>query len=48
VEPSGDRDADRYGRKLRVLVRGGQSLGEQLVQEGLARSWDGARHPWCP
>ena len=48
VEPSGARDEDRYGRKLRVLVRGGQSLGGQLVQEGLARSWDGARHPWCP
>jgi len=42
-----DRDEDRYGRKLRVLARGGQSLGAQLVREGLARSWDGARHPWC-
>ena len=46
--PSGDRDTDRYGRKLRVLMRNGHSLGEQLVQEGLARRWDGARHPWCP
>ncbi|HEY1124750.1 MAG TPA: thermonuclease family protein [Sphingobium sp.] len=48
AEPAGDRDEDRYGRKLRVLVRNGQSLGDQLVTEGLARSWDGARHPWCP
>jgi micrococcal nuclease len=43
-----DRDTDRYGRKLRVLVRDGRSLGDQLVAEGLARTWDGRRHPWCP
>lgn len=41
------RDEDRYGRKLRVLVRDGRSLGDQLVAEGLARTWDGQRHPWC-
>jgi hypothetical protein len=44
---SGDRDTDRYGRALRIVTRGGQSIGEQLVAEGLARRWDGARHPWC-
>ncbi|KKW92413.1 MULTISPECIES: thermonuclease family protein [Sphingobium] len=44
---SGDRDTDRYGRALRVVTRGGQSLGEALVAEGLAREWDGARRPWC-
>lgn len=42
-----DRDEDRYGRKLRVFVRDGHSLGDQLVVEGLARTWDGRRHPWC-
>ncbi len=42
-----DRDEDVYGRKLRVVMRDGQSLGEILVAEGLARRWDGARHPWC-
>lgn len=42
-----DRDTDRYGRKLRVVMRGGQSLGEVLVQEGLARPWVGHREPWC-
>jgi len=42
-----DRDEDRYGRKLRILTRDGQSLGAQLVREGVARPWDGARHPWC-
>lgn len=42
-----DREVDRYGRRLRVLVRGGRSLGDQLVAEGLARSWEGRRRPWC-
>ncbi len=44
---AGSRDADRYGRKLRVVRRDGHSLGEVLVAEGLARLWDGSRHPWC-
>lgn len=44
---TGGRNLDRYGRELRRLVRGGKSLGEILVEEGLARRWDGARHPWC-
>jgi len=47
ARPIGDRDADQYGRKLRVLIRGGQSLGDQLVSEGLARTWSGRREPWC-
>jgi len=38
---------DRYGRSLALVVRDGTSLGATLVQEGLARRWDGARHPWC-
>lgn len=42
-----DRDVDRYGRKLRVVMRDGRSLGDALVAEGLALPWDGARHPWC-
>jgi endonuclease YncB( thermonuclease family) len=41
------RDEDRYGRKLRVVVRNGRSLGDQLVSEGLARTWTGRREPWC-
>lgn len=47
VRPIGNRDEDRFGRKLRVVVRGGQSLGDQLVSEGLARTWTGRRQPWC-
>jgi len=47
AELTGSRDEDRYGRKLRVLMRNGQSLGGVLVQEGLARPWQGSRQPWC-
>ncbi|WP_425375531.1 thermonuclease family protein [Rhizobium azibense] len=44
---AGWRDEDKYGRKLRTVTRSGQSLGITLVEEGLARRWDGARHGWC-
>lgn len=47
VMPINGRDEDRYGRKLRVLTRGQQSIGDQLVSEGLARTWTGRREPWC-
>lgn len=43
----GDRDVDKYGRKLRILVRDGESLGDILVSENLARRWTGRRQPWC-
>jgi endonuclease YncB( thermonuclease family) len=43
-----ERDEDRYGRKLRRIMRGGKSLGETLVAEGLARSYRGGpRSGWC-
>ena len=44
---TGVRDEDRYGRKLRTLLRGGASVGEQLVAEGLARRWQDPRRDWC-
>ena len=44
---AGFRDEDKYGRKLRTVSRAGNSLGDVLIKEGLARSWDGARHGWC-
>jgi endonuclease YncB( thermonuclease family) len=47
LSPIGGRDEDRYGRKLRVVTRGGRSLGDVLVSEGLARTWTGRREPWC-
>ncbi len=42
-----DRDTDRYGRSLRIVTRGGDSLGGVLVDEGLARWYNGGRQPWC-
>lgn len=47
VAPLPDRDADKYGRKLRILELDGQSIGGTLITEGLARPWEGRRMPWC-
>ena len=41
------RDVDRYGRMLRVITRGGASLGSTLEGEGLAEHWQGRRGSWC-
>ena len=38
---------DRYGRTLAILHQAGRSIGDQLVAEGLARTWSGRREPWC-
>ena len=42
-----DRDVDQYGRKLRIVLVDGDSVGEILVDEGLARWYEGERRPWC-
>lgn len=42
-----DRDQDQYGRSLRTITRGGESLGAVLVAEGLAEEWKGYRSGWC-
>ncbi len=41
------RDRDTYGRLLRTVTRGGESLGLELVDEGLAEEWQGYRGSWC-
>ncbi|WP_236735608.1 thermonuclease family protein [Agrobacterium tumefaciens] len=41
------RDHDRFGRDLRIITRNGRSIGTVLVEENLARRWDGRRRPWC-
>ena len=41
------RDRDKYGRLLRIVERGGTSLGTTLVREGLAEEWTGRRRNWC-
>lgn len=43
----GTRDRDRYGRKLRIVVLEGRSIGDIMIDEGLARRWNGTRRPWC-
>jgi endonuclease YncB( thermonuclease family) len=45
--PADGRTRDRYGRELRIITRGGQSLGAVLVREGLAARWGGAKVRWC-
>lgn len=47
LQTIGSRDTDRYGRELRVVIRNGHSLGDELVGAGLARTWTGRREPWC-
>lgn len=42
-----DRDSDQYGRLLRTVTRGGESLGLVMVGEGLAEEWQGYRGSWC-
>jgi endonuclease YncB( thermonuclease family) len=42
-----DRDEDVYGRKLRIVMVNGTSVGDTLVSEGLARYYEGGRKPWC-
>lgn len=44
---SGWRDTDRYGRMLRTVTRKEKSLGEMLVEEGLAQRWNAPRRDWC-
>ena len=38
---------DRYGRTLAVVTNSRGSIGDQLVIEGLARTWSGRREAWC-
>ena len=42
-----DRDEDRYGRKLRIVLVDGVSAGDTLVSEGLARHYASGRRSWC-
>lgn len=41
------REEDNYGRKLRIVEVEGESVGDTLVAEGLARWYRGTRRPWC-
>jgi endonuclease YncB( thermonuclease family) len=46
LQPVG-RDEDRYGRQLRIVLVNGTSVGDTLVNEGLARYYGNGRRPWC-
>ncbi|MGY5779169.1 thermonuclease family protein [Rhizobium sp. LEGMi135b] len=41
------RRDDPSGGKLRIAMRAGRSLGDQMVSEGLARRWTGQAASWC-
>ena len=41
IVPAGSRDEDRYGRKLRLVTVNGRSVGDILIEEGLAWPWEG-------
>ncbi len=40
-------DRDGHGRDLRLLVRNDRSLGDVLIEEGLARRYYGSKASWC-
>ena len=42
-----ERDEDVYGRKLRIVMVNGTSVGDTLVSEGLVRPYEGGRKSWC-
>lgn len=44
---AGSRNEDSYGRLLRLVIRNDVSIGDQLVEEGLAHRWIGHQEPWC-
>ena len=45
LSDSGDRE--QAGAKLRVAMRNGKSIGDQLVREGLAQPKGGVFPDWC-
>lgn len=46
-DPATGRTFDRYNRILATIAVDGRDVGRILIEEGLARPWDGRRHPWC-
>lgn len=47
ILPSGKRDTDYFGRKLRLVMVDGRSVGDILIAEGLAVKWTGRKPNWC-
>lgn len=46
-DPQTGRTFDRFQRVLATIIVDGRDVGAILIDEGLARPWDGRRHPWC-
>lgn len=42
-----NKNEDAAGRQLRVVMRNGSSLGQQLVREGVVHRATEASKPWC-
>jgi endonuclease YncB( thermonuclease family) len=42
-----NKDEDGHGRKLRVVMRNGQSIGGLLAKEGLVRTASDGERTWC-
>ncbi len=38
---------DRHGRDLMVIQRNGETIGGQLIEEGLAHRYIGSKRSWC-
>ena len=47
LQTSSSRDRDKYGRLLRVATVNGRSVGDRLVDEGLAYRWGQHQRGWC-
>lgn len=45
--PPEPQAAKAMAGRSRIVTRGGESLGQLPVREGLAESWGGARVVWC-
>lgn len=41
------RRDDDGGGKMRIAMRAGRSIGDQMVSEGLAHRWTGQSSSWC-
>ncbi|WP_445558063.1 thermonuclease family protein [Ochrobactrum sp. A-1] len=46
-DPESGRIKDRYGRTLALVYVDGKDVGETLIEELLARPWQGKRRNWC-
>lgn len=47
LKTSGSRERDKYGRLLRVASVDGRSVGQSLINEGLAHRWGNHQQGWC-